>query len=143
LVDHTATSRVDPKGISALGARIVGNLDLSHVQAERTIALVRCRLDEVNLDLAEIQSLDLSGSYATSVHADHVVSHSSMFLGWDGTDRGGDFHCSGKVYMPGARVMASFVSAAADFSILRSILNIGGLAKGLRSTLRTPTSKMT
>ena len=104
LVDPTATSRVDPKGISALGARIVGNLDLSHVHAERTIALVRCRLDAVNLDLAEIQSLDLSGSYATSVHADHVVSHSSMFLGWDGTDRGGDFHCSGKVYMPGARV---------------------------------------
>ncbi|MBV8135554.1 MAG: hypothetical protein JO121_07930, partial [Deltaproteobacteria bacterium] len=104
LVDHAATSRVDPKGIGALGARIVGNLDLSHVHAERTIALVRCRLDAVNLDLAEIQSLDLSGSYATSVHADHVVSHSSMFLGWDGTDRGGDFHCAGKVYMPGARV---------------------------------------
>lgn len=104
LVDRTAISRVDPKGISALGARIIGNLDLSHVHAERTIALVRCRLDQVNLDLAEIQSLDLSGSYATSVHADHVVSHSSMFLGWDGTDRGGDFHCSGKVYMPGARV---------------------------------------
>jgi hypothetical protein len=104
LVDRTAVSRVDPKGISALGARIVGNLDLSHAHAERTIALVRCRLDEVNLDLAEIQSLDLSGSYATSVHADHVVSHGSIFLGWDGTDRGGDFHCSGKVYMPGARV---------------------------------------
>jgi hypothetical protein len=104
LVDRTATSRVDPKGISALGARIVGNLDLSQVHAERTIALIRCRLDAVNLDLAEIQSLDLSGSYATSVHADHVVAHSSMFLGWDGTNRGGDFHCSGKVYMPGARV---------------------------------------
>src|SRR5262249_31864846 len=89
LVDHAAVSRVDPKGISALGARIVGNLDLSHVHVERTIALVRCRLEAVNLDLAEIQSLDLSGSYATSVHADHVVSHNSMFLGWDGVDRGG------------------------------------------------------
>jgi hypothetical protein len=48
-----------------LGARIVGNLDLSSVHAERAIALVRCRLDQVNLDLAEIESLDLSGSYAT------------------------------------------------------------------------------
>jgi hypothetical protein len=104
LVDRTAISRVDPKGISALGARIVGNLDLSHVHAERTITLVRCRLDAVNLDLAEIQSLDLSGSYAISVHADHVVALGSVFLGWDGTDRGGDFHCLGKVYMPGARV---------------------------------------
>jgi hypothetical protein len=103
LVDRTAIGRVDPKGISALGARIVGNLDLSHVHAERTITLVRCRLDAVNLNLAEIESLDLSGSYATSVHADHVVAHGSMLLGWDGTDRGGDFHCSGKVYMPGAR----------------------------------------
>jgi len=74
------------------------------VHTERTIALVRCKLDEVNLDSAEIQSLDLSGSYATSVRAEHVVAHSSMFLGWDGVDRGGDFHCSGKVYMPGARV---------------------------------------
>ena len=104
LVDRTAISRVDPKGISVLGARIVGNLDLSHIHAERTIGLVRCQLESINLDLAEIQSLDLSGSYATSVHADHVVSRSSMFLGWDGTDRGGDFHCSGKVYIPAARV---------------------------------------
>jgi hypothetical protein len=104
LVDRDTIARVDPKGIRVLGARIVGKLDLSHVHTERTIALVRCKLDEVNLDLAEIQSLDLSGSYATSVHADHVVAHSSMFLGWDGTDRGGDFHCSGKVYLPSARV---------------------------------------
>jgi hypothetical protein len=120
LVDRTAITRVDPKGISALGARIVGNLDLSHVHAERTIALVRCRLDAVNLDLAEIQSLDLSGSYATSVHADHVVSHNSMYLGWDGTDRGGDFHCSGKVYMLGARVDGELCFGGGSFQHLRA-----------------------
>jgi hypothetical protein len=118
LVDRTAAGRVDPKGLSVLGARIVGKLDLSHVHTERTIALVRCRLDEVNLDLAEIQSLDLSGSYATSVHADHVVAHSSMFLGWDGTDRGGDFHCSGKVYMPGARVEGELCFGGGSFQHL-------------------------
>jgi len=104
LVDRNAITRVDPKGIRALGARILGNLDLSDVHAPCAIALVRCRLGEVNLQSAEIKSLDLSGSYATSVRAAYVVSHGSMFIGWDGTNRGGDFHCSGKVYMPGARV---------------------------------------
>jgi hypothetical protein len=104
LVDHNAIARVDPKGIRALGARIVGNLDLAHVHALCPLALVRCRLAEVNLESAAIESLDLSGSYATSVRAAYVVAHGSMFIGWDNTDRGGDFHCSGKVYMPGARV---------------------------------------
>ena len=43
-------------------------------------------------------------SQAPLYQASTLVAHGSMLLGWDGTDRGSDFHCLGKVFMPDARV---------------------------------------
>ena len=103
-VDRRAVPRVDPKGIRAIGARIVGNLDLSQLHVPFPIALVRCSFGEIHLDGTELPSFDLSGSYTTGFHAAAVVVHGPMSLGWDGDYQGGDFHCSGKVYMYAARI---------------------------------------
>jgi hypothetical protein len=90
-VNRATADRIDPKGLRALGARIVGPLDLAQVRVPFPIALVRSSIPAAtNLDSAEIPSLDLQGSYTGEINAVSLNAHSSVNLS-------GEFHASGVV----------------------------------------------
>jgi hypothetical protein len=61
-----------------VGARVVGPVDLTGIQLDAAVSLVRCLIEDgVTADGAELRSLDLSGSYIGSVsavqlHAEYV-----------------------------------------------------------------------
>jgi len=76
-VDPDAIRLIDPQGIRVIGARIAGTLDLSQVHVPFGITLRNCAIPEaMELSSAEISSLDLSGSYTGSIHAQGInVTH--------------------------------------------------------------------
>ena len=97
-VDHTARERVDPKGIQAYGARVVGKLDLSYITIPFGLALRRCRLmEDTELYSADLVQLDLQGSWVLSFNADHINVKSGVFL------RNG-FRAEGEVRLAGAQL---------------------------------------
>ncbi|HEY6369818.1 MAG TPA: hypothetical protein VIX37_04510, partial [Candidatus Sulfotelmatobacter sp.] len=76
-VDPDAIKQIDPQGIQVLGGKIVGSLDLSLVRVPFAITLRNCAIPEaMELTSAEIPSLDLQGSYTSSIDAVSInVSH--------------------------------------------------------------------
>jgi hypothetical protein len=92
-VDPDAIRRIDPQGIRVIGARIAGTLDLSQVHVPFGITLHNCAIPEaMELSSAEISSLDLSGSYTGSIHAEGITVTHQLSLGYG-------FHMTGNVYL--------------------------------------------
>ncbi len=84
---------IDPQGIRVLGARITGTLDLSQVHVPFGITLRNCAIPEaMELSSAEISSLDLSGSYTGSIHAEGINVTHQLTLAYG-------FHMTGIVYL--------------------------------------------
>ena len=124
IVNRAAAARVDPKGIRAVGARIVGTLDLSHLHVPFAIALIRCSLGELNLEETELPSIDLAGSYFMGFRSPDIVVHGSMELGIDNGNNGGgadgwESHCLGKVLMSGARIEGDLTLGPGRFQHLK------------------------
>jgi hypothetical protein len=81
-VNRDAAARVDPKGLRALGARIVGSLDLAQVRVPFPVGLIRCSIPEaMSLDGADIPALDLAGSYTAEISAIDLNAHAFVSLG--------------------------------------------------------------
>ena len=97
-VDLDAIRQIDPQGIRALGAKIIGILNLSQVHVPFAITLRNCAIaDPMNLDSAEIGNLDLSGSYTGPIHAKSIDVGGTLRLA-DG------FHASGQVNLESAKI---------------------------------------
>jgi hypothetical protein len=97
-VDRVAKELVDPNGIRALGARILGSVDLSYVTVPFGLTLWGCRLtEEVRLRSTDIASLDLQGTWLHTLFADDARVKGAVFL------RHG-FRATGGVRLLGARM---------------------------------------
>lgn len=104
-VDPEAVRQVDPGGVAALGARVVGILDLSNVHAPFGLTLLRCAIPELlALPGADIGYLNLSGSHSGEIFAggSHIrgvsmdqgfEASATVFFGNSRID--GDFNCAG------------------------------------------------
>jgi hypothetical protein len=80
-VDPDANKQVDPTGIEALGARIVGSLDLGYAHAPFVLGCVHCAIPEpMTLQGAELNILMLSGSYTYSIDGYGSHIHKGVFL---------------------------------------------------------------
>jgi hypothetical protein len=112
-VDPDANKLVDPTGIEALGARIIGSLDLSYAHAPFVLGCVHCAIPEpIGLEGAELNTLVLSGSNTNSIDGGGSHTHNGVFLN-DGFKASGlvsfgnsridsDFDCSGGSFMHSA-----------------------------------------
>jgi len=102
-VNRAAAERIDPKGLRALGARIVGPLDLDQVRVPFPIALVRCSIPEaMSLEAADIPSLDLEGSYTSEIWAPSLNAHAFVRMAAEQHGHG-EFHASGVVILSTAK----------------------------------------
>jgi len=69
-VNKAAVSHVDPRGINAQGAKIIGNLDLASVSIPFPLTMVNCFFVEVpDFSNAEIRGLILDQSFAPGITA--------------------------------------------------------------------------
>jgi hypothetical protein len=95
-----------PSGIVVVAARIEGDLDLQGAKLGFPIGLLRCRISNpVNLSLAQIEALSLSGSVVAGIMATgiSVRSHINLTQGFRsegevrliGASIGSDFDCRG------------------------------------------------
>ncbi len=93
-----ASSRVDPAGVQVVGAKITGELDISHGQIPFPLFLLRCHLKEAaGLNWARLPVLSLQGSRTRSISADGLGVEGGVFF------RGG-FAAEGEVRLLGARI---------------------------------------
>ena len=81
-VDDAATTEVDANGVRLLGARIVGPIDLAQLKVPFALILVRCWIPQpIDLEAAELPSLDFSGSYTSRINARRVFIRGNLYLG--------------------------------------------------------------
>ena len=84
---------------------MTGKLDLAHVKVPFGLTLVRCSIPEkMNLDSAELESLDLNASFTGEIYAPRLVVIGDADLGWDGQDYGNKFQASGEVDLDSAQI---------------------------------------
>jgi hypothetical protein len=108
-VDPDATRQIDPGGVAALGARVVGNLDLSNVHAPFGLTLGRCAIPEfIAVGGADIGSLTLSGS-----HTGEIIAGGSHVRGGVFLDQG--FEASAPVFFGNSRIGSDFNAAGGSF----------------------------
>jgi hypothetical protein len=99
-----------PSGIVVVAARIEGNLDLQGATVEFPIGLLRCRISNpVNLSLAQIEALSLSGSAIAGIVATGISVRSHINL----TD---GFRSEGEVRLVGASIGSDFDCRGGRFS---------------------------
>lgn len=71
----------DPRGLQIRGARIVGDLDLGHVNVEYPIAFHDCRFDgDVVLEQATLRDVSLAGSHLRWLHCEQVAIRGDLYL---------------------------------------------------------------
>jgi hypothetical protein len=108
----------DPGGIRILGARIVGDFDLSYRRIPFPIVMHRCKFsNQIKLVATEIPHLDLDGSYVGEINAKGLIAHSDLNLGHGFQAEGetmlenakveGDLDCSGGSFKRSATAMES------------------------------------
>jgi len=105
---------LDPRGVYLIGARIVGDLDLSHIHAQVLLRLRRSVLDQpCTLAYARLPLLDLQRSHVAEVCADGLQVDGNVFLrgGLRATGSGGlgavnlvGAHLHGDLNMGGAEL---------------------------------------
>jgi hypothetical protein len=109
-VDRRAKELVDPKGIQIYGALIPDVVDLSHVNIPFPLTFQHCRLmKELNFQGAEMPTLDLQGSWVTSVEADDVTVNGAVLL------REG-FRAEGHVLLLASRIGADLDCSGGTFN---------------------------
>jgi len=109
-VDPAAAARVAPGGIVIHAARIEGDLDLKSVIVTFPLVLLKCRISRcVNLSLAQIEVLVLSGSVISGIVADHISVRSSVAL-----DSG--FRTEGEVRLAGGSIGGTLNCSGGRFS---------------------------
>jgi len=97
-VEPEAVKQVDPLGVRALGARVVGAIDLANVRAPYGLVLARSGIPGVaHFDEAEIENIILSGS-----HTGEISAGGSRIRGVVWLNNG--FEASAAVNFAGARV---------------------------------------
>jgi len=105
-----AVAMVDPGGIRLLGARIVGGLDLSYVRIPFALVLNHCAIPErIHLHSADVQQLDLNGSYTGEIDGEGLNVHGELLLGYG-------FHASGEVVLADAKIDGYIDCGAGHFS---------------------------
>jgi hypothetical protein len=107
-VDPDATKQVDPVGVGALGARVVGPLELFGVHAPYALTLIRCAFADLSLDGAEIGGLYLSGSHTGQISAGGSRIRGSVRLCCG-------FEASGQVFFGNSRIDGDFDCHAGSF----------------------------
>lgn len=115
-VDPEAVRQVDPRGVAALGARVVGILDLASVHAPFGLTLQRSAIPErVALSGADIGSFALSGSHSGEIFAGGIHVRGGVFL-----DNG--FAASATVFFGNSRIDSDFNCAGGSFNYKRGAL---------------------
>ncbi len=72
---------LDPRGIRLLGVRVVGELDLDHINSAAGLDLLRCALpDGIACRYTRLSYLHLNGSLLTYLHADGLRTGSNLFM---------------------------------------------------------------
>src|SRR5262249_44511630 len=95
-------------GISVMGARIVGELNLDVVQPPFGISFIKCAIPgRISLVGTHLRWLTLSGSHTGRIYAPTIVSDLSILL--DGVKS------SGELYMDGARIDGFLLMSGAHF----------------------------
>jgi len=80
-VDNIASTLVDPNGVRVLGAKIAGKIDLALVRVPFGLELVRCSIpEEMNLESADLPSLNLGGSRSGRIDGQNLTVHSHLNL---------------------------------------------------------------
>src|SRR5215467_14432437 len=80
-VDNVASTLVDPTGVRVLGARIVGPINLAQLHVPFGLVLVRCSIpEELNLNSADLPSLNLNGSHTGRIDAQDLVVHGDLSM---------------------------------------------------------------
>lgn len=80
-VDRSARDQIDPKGLLVFGAKIVGQLDLTHVSPPFGLAFRHCRLmEDAVLASAHLPELDLQGTWVCSLMADNIRVDGSVWF---------------------------------------------------------------
>jgi hypothetical protein len=96
-ITEEASKKVDPHGVQAYGAKVIGTLDLSFAKVPFPIRLVRCRVAaELNLGHSKIRGLDLGGTSAMSVSLEGAEVAGDVMLR--------EFTCRGEVRLLGTRI---------------------------------------
>jgi hypothetical protein len=96
--DRDAIAMEDIGGIRILGARIVQELDLSHLHVSFPIVMHQCVFsNRLKLVAAELPYLDLNGSHTGEIDARGIIVHSDLDLA-----RG--FHASGETVLESAKI---------------------------------------
>jgi hypothetical protein len=109
-VDPGAIGLVDRGGIRLLGARIVGELDLSYLHIPFALVLNHCSIPErIHLSSADVPQLDLNGSYIGELDGEGLYVHGQLYLGYG-------FHASGEVGLQNAKVDGVIDCGAGHFT---------------------------
>jgi uncharacterized protein YjbI with pentapeptide repeats len=94
-------SKIDRRGIRVEGARIIGELNLTHIDVPFPLSLRNCRFDgNIRLSSARLSSLDLSGSHMKAMIADRVTVVGSVYL----NEGGGIFEAEEGLHLIDARI---------------------------------------
>ncbi len=82
--------KVHAKGVQAIGARIVGDLDFEAATLRVPLVLVGCLIDEpITLLDARTRTLSFAGSHCRSISADGIAVEGDVFLREGFTAKGG------------------------------------------------------
>jgi hypothetical protein len=115
--DSAAGNLINRRGIRVLGARITGTLDLSKVRVPFALVMRRCLIMErLILVGAEIQHLDLDGSYVGETDAKGMVVHGDLNLG-------NGFHASGETRLETVKVEGDLNGNGGSFRYSSSSLS--------------------
>ncbi len=118
-VDREAAKWIDPRGLRIYAARISGELDLSFTTVKFPLLLVRCRIaEEMNLRDAQVEFLELSGSFLSGLVGDGIRVRGDLNLSEGfrsdgevrllGADIGGNLDCGkGKFMNPGRTALSA------------------------------------
>jgi hypothetical protein len=108
-VDEYARKQVDPHGLSARGAKIIGHLDLSHVAVPFPLQFQQCYFEEPpNLFQSEVPGLNLSGSRVPGMNATNSRIKGTVWLG-EG------FDCDGEVTLAEAHIEGDLQCSGGTF----------------------------
>ena len=96
--DREAIGMEDVGGIRILGARIVQELDLSHLHVSFPIVMHQCVFsNRLKLVATELPYLDLNGSHTGEIDAKDIIVHSDL-------DLGKGFYASGETVLESAKI---------------------------------------
>lgn len=104
-----ALKQIDPRGVSAYGAKIVGDLDLSFVSVPFPLRLAKCFfVNDCDLTQIKVPALSLDGSFIKSLKAYDAEVTGNMLLG-------SGFSAQKGVYMSQAHIGGSLDCDGGNF----------------------------